>query len=108
MINSTQGIKKNNQTHEEFKMNNTSQNGTPVVAEADTKITILVPSFAEAAIMFHKQNLSAKGYRLISRIDAHKFYEIDGNELSDLFDGKTLYAMTFEYDAKLAKQSTTN
>ena len=41
--------------------------------------------------MFHKQNLSAKGYRLTSRIEAHKFFASEGSQLSELFDGKALY-----------------
>ena len=81
---------------------------TPLAAGEESKITILAPSFTEAAIMFHKQNLSAKGYRLTSRIEAHKFFASEGSQLSELFDGKALYAVTFEHDSKLAAQTNTN
>ena len=88
-------------------MNNTTQ-ATPLSSDGENKITILAPSFTEAAIMFHKQNLSAKGYRLTSRIEAHKFFASEGSQLSELFDGKALYAVTFEHDSKLAAQTNTN
>ena len=88
-------------------MNNTTQT-TPLSSNEDNKITILAPSFTEAAIMFHKQNLSAKGYRLTSRIAANKFFASEGSQLSELFDGKALYAVTFEHDSKLAAQTNTN
>ena len=79
-----------------------------IMPDDDTKIKILDPSFTEAAIMFHKQNLSAKGYRLTSRIEAHRFFASEGSQLSELFDGKALYAVTFEHDSKLAAQTATN
>ena len=88
-------------------MNNAPQT-TSLSSDEESKITILAPSFTEAAIMFHKQNLSAKGYRLTSRIEAHKFFASEGSQLSELFDGKALYAVTFEYDSKLAAQTNTN
>ena len=80
----------------------------PIMPDDDTKITILAPSFTEAAIMFHKQNLSAKRYRLTSPIEAHRFFASEGSHLSELFDGKALYAVTFEHDSKLAAQTATN
>ena len=86
----------------------TSPASTPLSAGEESKITILAPSFTEAAIMFHKQNLSAKGYRLTSRIEPHKFFASEGSQLSELFEGKALYAVTFEHDSKLANQMASN
>ena len=88
-------------------MNNAPQT-TSLSSDEESKITILAPSFTEAAIMFHKQNLSAKGYRLTSKIEAHKFFASEGSQLSELFDGKALYAVTFEHDSKLAAQTNTD
>ena len=104
MTNFTQDLKntpQNTNTH-------TSPAVTPLTAGDENKITILAPSFTEAAIMFHKQNLSAKGYRLTSRIEPHKFFASEGSQLSELFEGKALYAVTFEHDSKLASQSAAN
>ncbi len=104
MTNFTQDLKNisnNNNT-------DTSPAVTPLAAGEESKITILAPSFTEAAIMFHKQNLSAKGYRLISRIEPHKFFASEGSKLSELFEGKALYAVTFEHDSKLGNQTAVN
>ena len=101
MTNFTQDLKaKPQNTNTEQMMINTTK-VKPTTPDDDSKITILAPSFTEAAIMFHKQNLSAKGYRLTSRIEAHKFFASEGSQLSELFDGKALYAVTFEHDSKL-------
>ena len=74
MTNFTQDLKN---TPLNFNGNQTMNNApqaTSLSSDEESKITILAPSFTEAAIMFHKQNLSAKGYRLTSRIEAHKFF----------------------------------
>ena len=108
MTNFTQDLKtKPQNTHTEHIMAQSTK-VNPVTPDDDSKITILAPSFTEAAIMFHKQNLSAKGYRLTSRIEAHRFFSSEGSQLSELFDGKALYAVTFEHDSKLAAQTSTN
>ena len=108
MTNFTQDLKtKPQNTNTEYMMTQSTK-ANPIKPEDDSKITILAPSFTEAAIMFHKQNLSAKGYRLTSRIEAHRFYASEGSQLSELFDGKALYAVTFEHDSKLAKQTSIN
>ena len=108
MTNFTQDLKtKPQNTNTEYMMPQ-STTVEPIMPDDDTKITILAPSFTEAAIMFHKQNLSAKGYRLTSRIEAHRFFASEGSQLSELFDGKALYAVTFEHDSKLAAQTATN
>ena len=108
MTNFTQDLKtKPQNTNTEYMMTQ-STTVDPIMPDDDTKITILAPSFTEAAIMFHKQNLSAKGYRLTSRIEAHRFFASEGSHLSELFDGKALYAVTFEHDSKLAAQTATN
>ena len=105
MTNFTQDLKtKPQNTNTEHMMTKAN----PMMSDDESKITILAPSFTEAAIMFHKQNLSAKGYRLTSRIEAHRFFASEGSQLSELFDGKALYAVTFEHDSKLAAQTATN
>ena len=105
MTNFTQDLKtKPQNTNTEHMMTKAN----PMMSDDESKITILAPSFTEAAIMFHKQNLSAKGYRLTSRIEAHRFFASEGSQLSELFDGKALYAVTFEHDSKLEAQTATN
>ena len=108
MTNFTQDLKNPRMEIKTEKVMSTTEPEASTLSENETKITILAPSFTEAAIMFHKQNLSAKGYRLTSRIEAHKFFESEGSKLSPLFDGKALYAVTFEYDAKLSSKTSTN
>ena len=108
MTNFTQDLKTKPQNTNTEHMMTQSTKVDPIVSDDDSKITILAPSFTEAAIMFHKQNLSAKGYRLTSRIEAHKFFSSEGSRLSELFDGKALYAVTFEHDSELASQAPAN
>ena len=108
MTNFTQDLKTKPQNTNTERMMAQSTKVNPVTPDDDSKITILAPSFTEAAIMFHKQNLSAKGYRLTSRIEAHRFYASEGSQLSELFDGKALYAVTFEHDSKLAERTSIN
>ena len=108
MTNFTQDLKAEPQnTNSEYMMKK-SIKADSIIPDDDAKITILATSFTEAAIMFHKQNLSAKGYRLTSRIEAHRFFTSEGSQLSELFDGKALYAVTFEHDSKLASQTAAN
>ena len=109
MTNFTQDLKNNPQNTNKDQMMNTAPKANPIMSsDDDSKITILAPSFTEAAIMFHKQNLSSKGYRLTSRIEAHKFFTSEGSHLSELFDGKALYAVTFEHDSNLNAQTAAN
>ena len=108
MTNFTQDLKtKPQNTNREYMMTQSTK-VDPIMPDDDTKITILAPSFTEAAIMFHKQNLSAKGYRLTSRIEAHRFFASEGSHLPEWFDGKALSPVTFEHDSKLAAQTATN
>ncbi len=71
--------------------------GTPAEqASADEeRITILASSFGQAAVEFHRRRMAEQGYRLENRIAGHKFFRTDGMELSSLFDGETLWAVTF-------------
>mgnify|MGYP000046305242 CR=1 FL=1 len=108
MTNFTQDLKTKPQNTNTEHMMAQSTKVNPVTPDDDSKITILAPSFTEAAIMFHKQNLSAKGYRLTSRIEAHRFFASEGSQLSELFDGKALYAVTFEHDSRLVAQTASN
>ena len=108
MTNFTQDLKTKPQNTNTEQMMTKAPKANPMMSEDESKITILAPSFTEAAIMFHKQNLSAKGYRLTSRIEAHRFFSSEGSHLSELFDGKALYAVTFEHDSKLEAQTATN
>ena len=55
MTNFTQDLKtKPQNTNTEYMMTQSTK-VDPIMPEDDTKITILAPSFTEAAIMFHKQ-----------------------------------------------------
>jgi hypothetical protein len=108
MTNFTQDLKSSSQKTKTEQIMSSTTRSTISPTEDQSKITILASSFSEAAIMFHKQNLSAKGYRLTSRIESHRFYTSEGSELSELFEGKPIYAVTFEYDSKLVEQTSTN
>tara|TARA_Y100000588_G_C13944148_1_gene791377 strand:- start:176 stop:379 length:204 start_codon:yes stop_codon:yes gene_type:complete len=64
----------------------------------EERLTILAGSFEEASIEFHRTKLSSKGYRMDGRITSQRFQYMDGYERKDLFDGKTMYAVTFVKD----------
>lgn len=61
----------------------------------EERITILATSFGQAAVEFHRRRMAEQGYRLENRIAGHKFFRTDGMELSSLFEGETLWAVTF-------------
>ena len=81
---------------------NTAQTDNETVAsvsqQAEDRITILAPSFNAAALEFHRQKMSEKGYRLANRIEGHRFMTSDGRALDTLFDGNVMYAVTFVKD----------
>ena len=64
----------------------------------EERLTIIASSFEEAAIEFHRTKLSSKGYRMDGRITPQIFQYMEGHERKDLFDGKTMYAVTFVKD----------
>ena len=61
----------------------------------EDRLTIIVPSLSQAAFEVHRQNMWERGYRLETKINAQKYFESDGQNIRDLFDGKTMYAATF-------------
>ena len=48
-----------------------------------------------AAFGVHLQNMWERGYRLENKINAQKYFASDGYEITQLFEGKTMYAATF-------------
>ena len=64
----------------------------------EERLTIIASSFEEAAIEFHRTKLSSKGYRMDGRITPQIFQYMEGHERKDLFDGKTMYSVTFVKD----------
>lgn len=79
------------------KMTNANESQANSLANED-RITILADSFGQAALEFHRRRMAEQGYRLENRIAGHKFFRTDGMELSGLFEGETLYAVTFVKD----------
>ena len=63
--------------------------------ELPDRVTIVVSTLDEAAMEIHRQNMWEKGYRLESQILAHKFFQSDGRDVQELFEGKPMYAATF-------------
>lgn len=61
----------------------------------DDRLTIIVPAFSQIAFEVHRQNMWERGYRLESKINAHKYFESDGTHVKKLFEGRTMYAATF-------------
>ena len=62
---------------------------------AEDRVTIIAPSYFEAALEFHRRRMAEKGYRLEYRIEKQQLFLTDGNALSPLFDGKTMYLASF-------------
>ena len=67
----------------------------PQGQDSAERVTIIVPSFDQAAFEIHRQNMWDKGYRLEARIQAHQFFESNGKKLNTMFDGAIMYAATF-------------
>lgn len=66
------------------------------MAQDPERITILAREFSAAALEFHRGNMAAKGYRMDGSITPRTFKMIEGMEPpKDLFDGETLFAVTF-------------
>jgi len=61
----------------------------------DTRLTFILPTLGHAAFEVHRQKMWEKGYRLESNIKSHKYFESDGFNVTELFNGKTMYAATF-------------
>ncbi len=64
----------------------------------EDRITIIAESFEAAALEFHRGKLASKGYRMDGKISFQKFEYMDGPERKDLFDGKSMYAVSFIKD----------
>jgi len=62
---------------------------------SEERLTIIVPSLSQAALEVHRQNMWEKGYRLENSINSQKYFQSDGREISKLFEGETMYAITF-------------
>ena len=67
----------------------------PLDGMADERVTIIVHSLSQAAFEVHRQNMWERGYRLENKINAQKYFESDGFEIKNMFEGKTMYAATF-------------
>ena len=67
----------------------------PLDSALDERLTIIVPSLSQAAFEVHRQNMWERGYRLENKINAQKYFESDGFEIKNMFEGKTMYAATF-------------
>jgi hypothetical protein len=67
----------------------------PLDSALDERVTIIVPSLSQAAFEVHRQNMWERGYRLENKINAQKYFESDGYEIKNMFEGKTMYAATF-------------
>ena len=67
----------------------------PLDSALDERVTIIVPSLSKAAFEVHRQNMWERGYRLENKINAQKYFESDGFEIKNMFEGKTMYAATF-------------
>jgi hypothetical protein len=67
----------------------------PLDSTLDERVTIIVPSLSQAAFEVHRQNMWERGYRLENKINAQKYFESDGFEIKNMFEGKTMYAATF-------------
>jgi len=63
-------------------------------ASAD-RVTIIAPSYYQAALEFHRRRMAEKGYRLAYRIEKQQLFVTDGTALTPLFDGKTMYLANF-------------
>ena len=61
----------------------------------EERFTIIVPSLSQAALEVHRQNMWEKGYRLENSINSQKYFQSDGREMSKLFEGEAMYAITF-------------
>ena len=62
---------------------------------SEERFTIIVPSLSQAALEVHRQNMWEKGYRLENSINSQKYFHSDGREISKLFEGEAMYAITF-------------
>jgi hypothetical protein len=66
------------------------------MANDPERITILAREFTTAALEFHRGRMAEKGYRMEGAITSRIFKMIEGLEApEDLFDGATLFAVTF-------------
>lgn len=63
-------------------------------AAAD-RVTIIAPSYYQAALEFHRRRMAEKGYRLAYRIEKQQLFVTDGTALTPLFDGRTMYLANF-------------
>jgi hypothetical protein len=63
--------------------------------DGDERITIIVPSLNEAALEVHRQNMWEKGFRLENSIKSQKYFQSNGRDISKLFEGKAMFAVTF-------------
>ena len=73
-----------------------SQSGMPNNTLTDvTRLTFILPTLGHAAFEVHRQKMWEQGYRLESNIKSHKYFESDGFNVTELFNGKTMYAATF-------------
>jgi len=68
---------------------------TSIDTARDERVTIIVPSLSQAAFEVHRQNMWERGYRLENKINAQKYFQSDGLNITGLFGGKTMYAATF-------------
>ena len=60
------------------------------------RVTVLAENFPQAAMEFHRRNMSGKGYRMEGRIVPQQFLMVEGAQApTPLFEGKILYAVTF-------------
>lgn len=60
------------------------------------RITILAREFSAAALEFHRGKMAEKGYSMEGSITPRAFKLLEGVDApKDLFDGETLFAVTF-------------
>lgn len=62
---------------------------------AEDRVTIIAPSYYQAALEFHRRRMAENGYRLAYRIEKQQLFVTDGAELNPLFEGKTMYLASF-------------
>ena len=65
---------------------------------SEKQITIIAENFEAAALEFHRRNLSEEGYRMAGPISSSQFERLDGAKREVMFDGKTMYVVTFIKD----------
>lgn len=67
-----------------------------ITTENPERITIIAPSFSEAAIEFHRSNMAERGYQMDGPITPRQFMVAENAQRpQDMFEGKPMFAATF-------------